>query len=163
MKFKPLETVDFLVVHCSASPDTMDIGVDEIREWHRTRGFFDVGYHFVVRRNGDVETGRPVNRPGAHAVGFNHRSLGICLVGGVDVNQKATNNFTEAQFRSLLALLDSLVYLHPRAQILGHRDLPRVAKACPSFDVRKWLEEALHDPRNQDLQSLFEWRQRESR
>lgn len=139
--WKPLKAVNFIVVHCSATPEDMDIGADEIKRWHLQRGWLDIGYHYVIRRNGKVEKGRPTNVPGAHARGFNHLSLGICLVGGVESDKKtAEANFTQAQWESLELQLRELKRAYPEAEILGHRDLPRVQKQCPSFDVRSWWE-----------------------
>lgn len=134
----PRTATDFLVVHCSATPASADIGVAEIRRWHRRRGWLDVGYHFVVRRDGTLETGRPVWAAGAHARGVNRRSIGLCLVGGATASLAPENNFTVSQFDTLARLLRDLRRRYPRAEVLGHRDLPRAAKACPSFDVRQW-------------------------
>jgi N-acetylmuramoyl-L-alanine amidase len=137
---KQIERVEFLVVHCSATPADMDIGVKEIRKWHLQRGFAEIGYHYVIRRDGRVELGRPENQPGAHAAGYNLHSLGICLVGGLKKGTtKAENNFTPKQFVVLRTCLETLKEKYPDAEILGHRDLPGVNKACPSFDVRAWL------------------------
>lgn len=119
----------------------MDIGAEEIRRWHLRRGWFDIGYHYVIRRNGKIEKGREDDVPGAHARGFNHLSLGICLVGGVAEDKKTPeNNFTPEQFDSLASLLTGLKFDYPDAEIVGHRDLPNVTKACPSFDVKEWLD-----------------------
>jgi N-acetylmuramoyl-L-alanine amidase len=139
---KQIERVEYLVVHCSASPADMDIGKAEIRKWHLQRGFADIGYHFVIRRDGTLEFGRPTTESGAHAVGYNLHSLGICLVGGLKKGTtKAENNFTPAQFERLWSLLGELGQKYPDAEVLGHRDLPGVNKACPSFDVRSWMKE----------------------
>ena len=134
------ETVRFIAVHCSATPAKMDIGAAEIRRWHRAKGWLDIGYHFVIRRDGTVETGRNITTPGAHVEGWNHCSVGVCLVGGVDEKGNPENNFTEAQFRSLYHQLQLLQAKFPNAAVQGHRDFPKVAKACPSFDVREWLK-----------------------
>ena len=139
MKWKKLKTVDFLVVHCAATPETMDIGVEEIRQWHRQRGWLDVGYHKIIRRDGTIEDGRALDVPGAHARGFNNRSLGICLIGGVESDKKTPEaNYTHDQWNALESLLHDLQGMYPDAEILGHRDLPHVNKACPSFDVKEW-------------------------
>lgn len=132
---------DLIVIHCSATTDKMDIGVKEIDAWHRERGFRKVGYHFVIRRNGMVELGREIDEIGAHAEGHNSNSVAICLVGGVDANdtKKAKDNFTDAQWDTLLRLVKELQEKYPTAKVLGHRDLPGVQKACPSFDVTMWL------------------------
>lgn len=140
-RYKPLlpGAVKYLVVHCSATPAHMDIGVEEIRRWHREKGWFDVGYHFVIRRDGTIEYGRATDVPGAHARGFNHRSIGICLVGGTKADKKTPEqNFTIKQYNALRDLLPELRLQFPWAEVIGHRDLPNVNKACPSFDVREW-------------------------
>ena len=139
MNWKKLKSVDYIVVHCAATPETMDIGVEEIRQWHRQKGWLDVGYHYVIRRDGTIENGRPRGAPGAHARGFNHISLGICLIGGVESDKKTPeSNYTHAQWDALGSLVADLHEMYPDAKILGHRDLPHVNKACPSFDVPSW-------------------------
>lgn len=145
IKFKPLipARVAFLVVHCSATRPSQDFDVGDIRRMHLQRGFFDVGYHFVIKRDGTVQEGRPLDRQGAHAERFNHLSVGVCMIGGVserDVNV-AEDNFTPAQFAALKRVLADLRTKFPQAEIVGHRDLPNVKKACPSFDVRAELKE----------------------
>lgn len=138
VQFKPRATTAYLVVHCAATKPTMDIGLREIRQWHRERGWLDIGYHFVIRRDGTVETGRPQDVIGAHVEGHNYESLGICMAGGINQSGKPENNFTPAQFESLRTLLDTLKADYPSARIVGHRDLDS-KKACPSFDVASWL------------------------
>jgi N-acetyl-anhydromuramyl-L-alanine amidase AmpD len=135
------EQVRFLVVHCSATKPSMDIGAKEIDRWHREKGWLGIGYHYVIRRDGTVEKGRPDSRSGAHAAGYNSISLGICLVGGLDEKGKPQQNFTEAQYDSLRDLLWELLGVFDRAEILGHRDLPNVNKDCPCFDVKAWWYE----------------------
>jgi N-acetylmuramoyl-L-alanine amidase len=150
--YTPIKHVEFLVVHCSATPASRDIGRAELDVMHRQRGFNGIGYHFVVRRNGDVEIGRPSDQPGAHVEGFNSRSLGICMVGGVKPDGKtAEANFTEAQYDTLRKLLDKLLASHPDAKVLGHRDLSpdknkdrkispnEWLKECPTFDAGEWF------------------------
>jgi N-acetyl-anhydromuramyl-L-alanine amidase AmpD len=131
-----------IVVHCAATPPKADIGVKEITRWHRERGFLAIGYHWVIRRDGTVEPGRREDLIGAHAVQVNDRSVGVCLVGGVDAKGNPEDNFTPDQMVALKGLLDSLAVRYPGAEVLGHRDIPGVAKACPSFDVRAWLNAA---------------------
>lgn len=138
VQFKPRMTTKYLVVHCAATKPTMNIGLREIRQWHRERGWLDIGYHFVIRRDGTVEQGRPQDVIGAHVEGHNYESLGICMAGGIDATGKPENNFTPAQFESLRTLLDKLQGDYPSARIVGHRDLDN-RKACPSFDVASWL------------------------
>lgn len=132
---------ELIVIHCSATRPSMDVGRDEIDAWHRHRGFFGIGYHYVIRRDGSIEPGRDEDKAGAHARGFNHKSLAVALVGGVteDDITIAENNFTEEQFVSLGQLVKGLQHKYPEAKVVGHNELEGVIKECPSFDVQEWL------------------------
>jgi|SRR5215217_6495392 len=153
MALKNRSRTDYIVVHCAATPPTSDIGKAEIDRWHRAQGWLMIGYHFVIRRDGTLETGRAVDAIGSHVAGYNSTSIGISLVGGVDAKGRPENNFTSAQFAALAELLIDLKAKYPNAQILGHRDFSpdknkdgkitsnEWMKACPSFDVREWLKE----------------------
>ncbi len=135
-------TTDMVVVHCSATKPSQDIGASEIRKWHvEDNGWSDIGYHAVIRRNGTIELGRPFHVSGAHAKNFNSRSVGVCLVGGIDKHGNAQNNFTAAQFDSLIDCLNFLFVVYKDAELVGHRDLPGVNKDCPSFDVQEWWDD----------------------
>jgi N-acetylmuramoyl-L-alanine amidase len=141
MNYKSLKTVDYIFVHCAATPPDVDIGAKEIDRWHRERGFFQIGYHWVIRRNGMTENGRDPTIPGAHCRGYNERSLAICLVGGCKRNGKVLvpeNNFTDDQFVTLAEKLKELHAKFPNAKIVGHNEFDP-GKACPSFDVQQWL------------------------
>lgn len=130
--------IDMAVVHCSATPPDMDIGSREITGWHLRRGFTTIGYHFVIRRNGQIEKGRGLDTVGAHARGYNAHSIGICLVGGVDDANKPEDNFTPQQMETLQWLLYSIRLCVPDLNIVGHNELDS-NKACPSFNVRDKL------------------------
>lgn len=138
----PRKTTKYLVVHCSATRPSLDVGVKEIRQWHKNQGWEDIGYHYVIRRDGRVEKGRAENLVGSHVAGFNATSVGVCMVGGVSQKDYtvAENNFTKEQFASLKTLLKTLSEKYPGAKVLGHRDFPRVSKACPSFDAVAWAK-----------------------
>jgi N-acetyl-anhydromuramyl-L-alanine amidase AmpD len=132
-----------IVLHCSATRGVQDVGAADIRRWHKAMGWKDIGYHFVIRRNGKVELGRPERDIGSHAQGYNTASVGICMVGGLDDKTwKPTNNFTAAQWKALTTLVAQLVKRYPAAKVLGHRDFPRVQKACPCFDARTWAKKS---------------------
>lgn len=142
----PRKTTDFIAVHCSASLPDPATDAKVIDRWHRQRGFLMIGYHFVIKTDGTVEPGRDEDSIGAHVEGYNARSIGVCMVGGVDANGpagKPVNNFTPAQFTSLTRLLMELRRKYPKVVIQGHRDFPNVAKACPSFDVKPWVKARL--------------------
>lgn len=159
VKFKSIRDVQYIVIHCSATDPSQDIGVEEIKQWHVRRKFLDIGYHYVIRRDGTLEEGRDVRVQGAHARGFNHISLGICMAGGISDARLPDDNFTEAQWECLESLVGYLKGHHPDAQVLGHRDLPKVTKACPSFDAIKWwasVEEKQYDAERIDHEAPSE-------
>ncbi len=156
-----IRLITTIIIHCSATPPSMDIGAADIDRWHRLDGYFKIGYHYVIRRDGTVETGRPLNRAGAHARGHNHDSIGIVLVGGVDEEFIAEKNFTEEQLNVLHDLITDLQLTIYRQQtrmvdIIGHRDLPGVAKDCPSMDIEAWLEK--QDGGDLPPEKLHQWK-----
>lgn len=103
--------------------------------WHRAQGFTrGIGYHYVVRRDGTIESGRPEEVIGAHCKNHNRHSLGICYEGGLDANGKPADTRTPEQKASLHHLLAELKRSYPNALILGHHDLDP-QKACPCFDA----------------------------
>ncbi len=78
----PRTKTDTIVIHCAATKPSMNIGAEEIKKWHvDERGWADIGYHFVLDRNGVVCPGRPVEKAGAHSKGHNKNSIGLCIVG----------------------------------------------------------------------------------
>jgi len=130
--------ITHLVVHCAATPAGKIFHAADIRSWHLRQGWADIGYHFVIDLDGTIEVGRPLDRAGAHVTGFNAHSIGICYIGGVSADGKTpTDTRTPAQKAALIELLRALKGRWPQALILGHRDFPRVAKACPSFDAKR--------------------------
>jgi N-acetylmuramoyl-L-alanine amidase len=137
-----MRNINSIIIHCAATKPTQDIGVAEIRKWHKLKGWKDIGYHYVIRRNGDLEDGRPNQQIGAHAKGFNKESIGICLVGGLDEDGKPDANFTDAQMNTLKNTTKFLMnqYNLSIADIFGHRDLPGVKKDCPCFNARHFIK-----------------------
>jgi len=137
----PRQTTDLIFVHCSATKPSMDTDIKDIDRWHRERGFLKVGYHYVIKRDGTLQKGRELMEAGAHVKSYNHRSVGICLVGGVsetDVNV-AENNFEKEQWSTLYNLVVDLKEQFPEAKVMGHNEVS--SKACPSFNVQEWLVE----------------------
>lgn len=130
-----MRDIDTIIIHCADTYAHMDVGAEEIRRWHvEERGWSDIGYHAVIRRDGSVEKGRPIDRPGAHAKGHNARSIGICLVGGKSGSGEPEFNFSIDQMRSLNGLVSLYREQYPSIeQVIGHNDVS--AKSCPCFDV----------------------------
>ena len=125
-----------IIVHCSATPEGKDYSVDTIRKWHLQRGFSDIGYHYIIYRDGSIHTGRDESVIGAHCKGHNSNSIGVCYIGGCASDGKTPKDTrTTEQRQSLLKLLKELKVKYPKASIHGHRDFAN--KACPSFDATK--------------------------
>lgn len=128
--------INEIIIHCSATPEGKDYTVYDIRRWHKAQGWSDIGYHYVIYRNGHVEPGRDVDIAGAHCTGHNLHSIGVCYVGGMDRDGKsAKDTRTLSQKAALLSLLVDLRALYPRAEIHSHRDFAE--KDCPSFDATR--------------------------
>lgn len=139
VQFKNRKSTEAIFVHCSATRPEQDVGVREIRQWHKQLGWLDVGYHFIIKRDGTVEEGRPIEAVGSHVKGWNEKSIGICLVGGVDSKMQPDANFTKEQMESLKHMLETLKQtLYPNIIFKAHHDV--APKACPSFNLSHWLE-----------------------
>lgn len=136
-----MRKIDKIIIHCAATKPSMDIGVKEIDGWHKQRGWKGIGYHYVIRRDGRVEKGRNNAEVGAHATNHNQTSIGICLVGGIDNQGKPESNYTSAQWAALLDLVKTVkgAYNVRSENIIGHNQVAK--KACPCFDVPKWVKE----------------------
>lgn len=145
--FTKRKATDFLVVHCTATPEGKPFHRADIDKMHRQRGFTAIGYHYLICLDGTVEVGRPEDVIGAHVEGHNSNSIGISYVGGVDAKGKAKDTRTPAQKGAMVALLTTLKAKYPKAVIVGHRDFSpdknhngRIdsyerIKECPCFDA----------------------------
>lgn len=140
--------INEIIVHCTATPEGRECSVSEIRRWHKQRGFSDIGYHYVVHLDGELEEGRDVDISGAHCSGHNSHSIGVVYVGGLTSDgKKAKDTRTLNQKAALLSLLYELRKLYPNALILGHRDTSpdengngvvepfEWIKSCPCYDA----------------------------
>lgn len=124
-----------IIVHCSATPEGKDFTVAQIRQWHLARGFRDIGYHYVIYRDGSIHTGRALAITGAHCTGHNTHSIGVCYIGGCAADGKTPKDTrTQAQRVALTSLLRRLKAQFPNARIYGHKDFAN--KACPCFDAK---------------------------
>ena len=125
-----------IIVHCSATPEGKDYTTAQIKQWHLQRGFSDIGYHYIIYRDGSIHTGRAESVSGAHCTGHNTISIGVCYIGGMDsANKNPKDTRTDAQKASLLKLLKELKLKYPKAKIYPHYKFAN--KACPSFDAEK--------------------------
>jgi N-acetylmuramoyl-L-alanine amidase len=140
-----------IVIHCTATREAQDISAATIREWHKKQGWSDIGYHYVIRLSGAIEKGRDDKTVGSHVKGWNTGSIAIVYAGGLDANGKPKDTRTSAQRAAMRGLIRTLRMQHPKADVMGHRDLSpdkdgdgvierhEWLKDCPCFDVRAWV------------------------
>ena len=126
------DDIKLLIVHCSDTFDTEDIGASEIHKMHLSFGWDGIGYHKIIRRDGLIENGRPEYWVGAHVYGKNNQSLGVCLIG--------KKIFSSEQFNSLEVILTNWKKKYNKAIIIGHKDSVKTKKTCPNFDVINWCK-----------------------
>lgn len=148
-----MREINLIVVHCSATRADRDFTENDLEVCHRHRGFNEAGYYFYIRKNGDIKNTRPLEKPGAHALGYNAHSIGICYEGGLDVRYRPADTRTEWQKHSLRVLIRTLLMDYPGCRVCGHRDLSpdrngdgRISpeewvKECPCFEVTSKLYE----------------------
>ena len=130
-----MREIDKIIIHCSATPEGKDYTAEDIGRWHRERGFNEIGYHYVIYRDGSIHKGRDVAKTGAHCKGQNARSIGVCYVGGMDAAGKQPKDTrTPQQKAALRALVAQLKQEYPGATVHGHNEF--AAKACPCFDAK---------------------------
>lgn len=128
--------INEIIVHCSATAEGKDFTVSDIKKWHLQRGFSDIGYHWVVYRDGTIVSGRPESTSGAHCTGHNSISIGVCYIGGCASDGKTPKDTrTDAQKDSLIKLLRELKKRYPKTKIYPHYKFAN--KACPSFNAEK--------------------------
>ena len=126
-----MRKISLIIIHCSAVTPDQESSAAQIDTWHRQRGWkFGIGYHYVIRRNGEIEPGRPEWMVGAHCVNHNQHSIGVCYEGGLDIRGQPDDTRTEAQKATLRRLLEDLHRRYPHALIVGHHDL-NPHKDCP--------------------------------
>ena len=129
-----MRTITLIIVHCSAVRPDQTSSAKKIDEWHKDRKFKCIGYHYVIRRNGEIEPGRPEWMIGAHCLHHNAHSIGVCYEGGLDIRGQPADTRTAEQKAAMRTLLEQLHQRYPRAMIVGHRDL-NPAKDCPCFNA----------------------------
>nr|WP_290393392.1 N-acetylmuramoyl-L-alanine amidase [uncultured Duncaniella sp.] len=126
--------INKIILHCAATPEAKDYTVEQIRQMHLARGFNDIGYHFVIYRDGSVHEGRPLSIIGAHTKGYNANSIGICYIGGCASDGKTPKDTrTPEQRKALRDLVAKFQKQYQGATVHGHYEFAN--KACPSFKI----------------------------
>tara|TARA_Y100000782_G_scaffold111876_1_gene140913 strand:- start:8126 stop:8575 length:450 start_codon:yes stop_codon:yes gene_type:complete len=134
-----------LIIHCSATKEHEDFTRDDIDRMHKNRGWKAIGYHWVIELDGKIVNGRDLDHDGevmdetgAHALGYNHKTYGVCYIGGLDRNGKPKDTRTQEQLVALQRFCSDMIKNHGITEIIGHNEVAN--KACPCFDVQDWLE-----------------------
>ena len=128
--------INEIIIHCTDTEEGRDYTVDDVRRWHKERGWSNIGYHYLVYRNGTVAVGRDVDLIGAHCSGHNSYSIGVCYVGGRGKDGKCRDTRTLQQRAAMSNLLIELRLRYPQAVIVGH-SFWDPSKECPCFDAAK--------------------------
>ena len=133
-----MRTITLIVVHCSTVRPDQSSSAAQIDSWHRKERHWKlgIGYHYVVRRDGTIEPGRPEEQIGAHCLNHNAHSIGVCYEGGLDIRGQPADTRTAEQKQAMRQLLEELHGRYPRALIVGHHDL-NPGKPCPCYDVAR--------------------------
>ena len=142
-----MNTPKYIIIHCSATKVTNDVTLEEITKWHKAQGFKNIGYHYYITKDGTIHKGRDEKLSGAHTVGYNSNSIGICYEGGLDKNGKASDTRTLEQKQSLIDLILDIKGRYEIKKVMGHRDTSpdlnkdgkitpnEYIKSCPCFDA----------------------------
>ena len=134
-----MRTINLIVIHCSATEEGKEYSVEDITRWHKARNFRTIGYHFLIHQDGSIdgkaEGCRSILEIGAHAKGYNRRSIGICYIGGLLYGEPADTR-TAAQINAMRCLVKALQSIFP-SDVIGHNEVAN--KACPCFNVEKEL------------------------
>lgn len=147
-----MRQIDEHIIHCSATQPTWAKGaptttkIDEIRRWHTGQGWSDIGYHYVIDRDGTTLPGRPVERMGAGVRGRNEKTIHTCLIGGhgSSADDDFREHFTPAQDAALRAHIRDIDRTFGTLYLSGHNEY--AAKACPGFRVRPWYKGRPEEP-----------------
>ena len=130
-----------IIIHCSATPRGVNYSAADIDKWHRQRGYSKIGYHYVIKLDGKIEKGRDEIEMGAHCLGENLYSIGICYIGGLNEDKETPEDTrTEAQKIALIGLVKSLIRKYKEKgniilTVHGHNEFAN--KACPCFNVKE--------------------------
>lgn len=159
-----MRQIDEHIIHCSATQpawredEPTSHKIDVIRSWHTGQGWSDIGYHYIIDRDGTTLPGRPVERMGAGVKGRNETTIHTCLIGGhgSSADDDFLDNFTTAQWIALRAHIRDIDRTFGTLYLSGHNEY--AAKACPGFRVRPWYAQGTEEPAPKGLLwNLVSW------
>ena len=147
---------DYIIIHSTNTKPNEELSAIDIDEKHRKKGLLKIGYHFVIKRDGSIQLGRPLCEVGAHLQQYDNRSVGICLVGGLNTRGLHAPDYTAQQQDALFVLIKTLKLTYKDANVVGHSTLDGVE--CPSFIVEEWWNK--NKQVNFESRGLYEKRRR---
>ena len=135
LTFNPLMErgkTDMIVIHHTGNPNDDDLSAEEIHQSHLANGWAGIGYHFVIRKDGTIELGRPIDSVGSHAYGENYHTIGIHICGNFEQAEPTTEQI-EAAAQLIAKLCNDYNIIPTYENVVGHRDL--MATACPGENL----------------------------
>lgn len=126
------------MLHCTATQPNATVEAIQ-NYWRNSLGWKSPGYHYIISANGGVKQLADESQVTNGVAGYNSVSVHVSYIGGIDKSGNPSDTRTPEQLKAMKALVKKLKAKYPQAIIQGHRDFPKVAKACPSFDVKTWL------------------------
>jgi N-acetylmuramoyl-L-alanine amidase len=133
-----MRIIKYIVLHCTATQPSATVEAIQ-NYWRNNLHWKNPGYHHIIPANGIVKHLQPEDQIANGVAGYNSNSIHISYIGGVDKNNVPADTRTPEQLAAMITIIKRLKMEYPSAIVLGHRDFPNVKKACPSFDVAKWL------------------------
>lgn len=133
-----MREIKYIVLHCTAGPQTQTIEAIQAY-WKNSLGWKSPGYHYLIKADGTAVNLQPVEKLSNGVAGYNANAIHISYIGGVDKYLRPFDNRTDAQKQTQIQLIRKFKVMFPKAVVCGHRDFPGVKKACPSFDVKSWI------------------------
>ena len=131
----------YIIIHCSATKVTSDFTVEQIINMHKQRGFNTIGYHYYITKDGVIHKGRDESINGAHCLGYNSKSIGICYEGGLDAQGRAKDTRTTAQKESLISLIKQLKGKYKIDKVMGHRDTSPDKDGDGIVEPHEWIKQ----------------------
>lgn len=134
--------VNLIVIHCSATKETVNYTFEQCIRDHKARGFRTCGYHRFISKDGTIHVGRSFDSVGAHVADYNQRSIGICYEGGLDANGKAKDTRTQEQKEAIHSIIhEALKYADGGVRrIVGHRDLSPDKNGNGIVEPNEWVK-----------------------
>ena len=132
-----MRKIDKVIIHCADTKTNQNFDVSDIDRWHKNKGWTEIGYHYYIKLDGTIQTGRKLKRVGAHCAGHNSSSVGVCLEGGKNPDGTKWDMCTSKQEYAVEKLLLTLGKDYPNITLHGHYEFSKT-KSCPNFDINKF-------------------------